>query len=262
MSFFVTQLSQYGTFDARMLPTAISERSWIMIGFKIASSRTLHKNPAYDWRKDWNMDTFLKALEEVYAVEPADRFMETGSIWQAIALDLYRDLTVDPADMNKLSEKYVAYLVEKKLIHPIREKDSYQKLKNLLYTFVARDNPGKNSRSNRTFHAEFQRALPDDPDYQRHATIDQFLLICEKLIYKWQQVQFQYDFRNDKRAPGPSDWSRDSKKSKSNQPPRATPMATEVGKHREDCGKWATVRPSVQQLYLTPVPIHRLSIGK
>ena len=59
-----------------------------MIGFKIASSRTLRENPASDWRKDWNMDTFFKALEEVYAVEPADRFMETGSIWQAIALDL------------------------------------------------------------------------------------------------------------------------------------------------------------------------------
>ena len=35
---------------------------------------------------------FLKALEEVYSVEPADRFMETGSIWQAIALDLCRNL--------------------------------------------------------------------------------------------------------------------------------------------------------------------------
>ena len=92
LSFFVTQLSQYGTFDARTLPTTISERSWIMIGFKIASSRTLHEIPAYDWRKDWNMDTFFKALEVVYAVEHADRFMETGSIWQAIALDLCRDL--------------------------------------------------------------------------------------------------------------------------------------------------------------------------
>ena len=167
------------------------------------------------------MDTFLKALEEVYAVEPADRFMEIGSIWKAIALDLCRNLEVDPADMSKVFEKYVAYLVEKKLLHPIREKDSYQTLKNLLYCFVARDNPAKDSRSNRTFHTEFQQALTEDPDYQRHATIDQFLLICEKLIYKWQQVQFQFDFRNDKRAPGPADLARDSKKSKSSQPPRA-----------------------------------------
>ena len=62
-------------------------------------------------------------------------------------------------------------------------------------------------------------------------------MVCEKLIYKWQQVQFQYDFRNDKRSPGPSDASRDKKKSKSSQPPRAAPMATEVGEHCEGCGK-------------------------
>ena len=206
-----------GTFDARTLPTTISERSWIMIGFKMASSRTLRENPANDWRKDWDMDTFLKALEVVYAVETADRFMETGSIWQAIALDLCRDLEVDPADMSKLSEKYVAVLVEKKLLHPIREVDMHQTLKNLLYTFVARDNPAKDSRSNRTFHSEFKQALTDE----------QFLLICEKLIYKWQQVQFMYDFRKDKRAPGPSDSSRDSKRSKGNQqwPPRSASTA-------------------------------------
>jgi len=71
-----TQL-EASTFDARTLTTAISKKSWIIIGFKIASSRTLRKNPASDWRKDWNMDTFLKALEEVSAVEPKDRFMET-----------------------------------------------------------------------------------------------------------------------------------------------------------------------------------------
>ena len=39
---------------------------------------------------------------------------------------------------------------------------------------------------------------------------------CEKLICKWQQVQFQYDFRNDKSS---------SRKSRDRQPPRAIPMA-------------------------------------
>ena len=71
----------------------------------------------------------------------------------------------------------------------------------------------------------------------QHATIDQFLLVCEKLIYRWQQVQFQYDFRNDKRATSPADLSRDRKKTKSSQPPKAAPMATEVGEHCEGCGK-------------------------
>ena len=62
-------------------------------------------------------------------------------------------------------------------------------------------------------------------------------MICEKLIYKWQQVQFQYDFLNDKRAPIPADLSRDSRKTKSSQPPKAATMATEVGEHCNGCGK-------------------------
>ena len=136
-----------------------------MIGFKIASSRTLRENPSNDWKGEWHMDTFLKALEEVYSLEPADRFMETSSIWQAIAIDLATSVEVDPADMNKLSEKYVAVLVEKNLLHPIPTKDVYQTLKSLLYVFVARDNPAKESVPNRTFHAEFRTALTEDPVY-------------------------------------------------------------------------------------------------
>ena len=154
--------------------------------------------------------------------------METSSIWQSIALDLARSVVVDPADMNKLSEKYVAVLVEKNILHPIPQQDVYQTLKNLLYAFIAKDNPTKDCKSNRTFHSEFRQALADDPEYQRHATIDQFLLVCEKLIYRWQQVQFQYYFRNDKRAPSPADLSRDRKKTQCSQPPKAAPMATEV----------------------------------
>ena len=143
------------------------------------------------------MNTFLKALEDFYSLEPADRFMETSSIWQAIALDLARSVEVDPANMGKLSETYLAVLVEKSLLHPIPPRYVYQTLKNLLYAFIAKD-----SKSNRTFHSEFRQALADDAEYH-------FNLVSEKLIYKWQQVQFQYDFRNDKRALSPADLPRD-----------------------------------------------------
>ena len=54
-----------GTFDE------VLDHDWI----QVASSRTLRKNPSSNWRQDWAMDTFLKALEEFYAVEPKDRFI-------------------------------------------------------------------------------------------------------------------------------------------------------------------------------------------
>ena len=69
-----------GTFNSRTLTTTISEKSWTMIGFKIVSSRTLSENPSSNWRTNWTMDTLPKALEEDYALEPIDRFIETVSI--------------------------------------------------------------------------------------------------------------------------------------------------------------------------------------
>ena len=53
------------------------------------------------------MYVFLKALEEVCALEPSDRFMESASIWKTISLGLAKDLAADPRDMGKLSKKYV-----------------------------------------------------------------------------------------------------------------------------------------------------------
>ena len=85
-------------------------------------------------------------------------------------------------------------------LHPIPKQDVYQTLKDLLYQFIATGNPAKDSNPNRTFHAELRQALKDDETFQRDRTFDWFLLICEKLIYKWQQVLFQYDFRTDKTA--------------------------------------------------------------
>jgi len=96
-----------GTFDARTLRTTISERAWTIIEFKVESSRTLRENPSSNWRTEWTMYVFLKALEEVCALEPSDRFMESASIWKTISLGLAKDLAADPRDMGKLSKKYV-----------------------------------------------------------------------------------------------------------------------------------------------------------
>jgi len=38
------------TFDNRTQTTTISEKSWMMIMFKIETSRTLRENPSKNWR--------------------------------------------------------------------------------------------------------------------------------------------------------------------------------------------------------------------
>ena len=87
-----TQL-EAGTFDSRTLTTTISERSWAMIELKIDSSRTLRENPRKDWREEWDMNTFFKALEEVYAVDSRGRFLDAPAIWRTFTHDLRKNHT-------------------------------------------------------------------------------------------------------------------------------------------------------------------------
>jgi hypothetical protein len=101
--------------------------------------------------------------------------------------------------MHKLSETYVAALVEKEHLHPIPPEDLYQLLKDLLYAFIGTGNPWKDKNPNRTFYQEFKKALRDDEEHQSNMSLDRFLAICEKLIYKWQRAAFTYEFNTDKR---------------------------------------------------------------
>jgi len=49
------------------------------------------------------------------------------------------------------------------------------------------------------FHQEFEQALREDEVYQDEKTLKRFLLICERLIHKWQQ-NYLTDWRSGKRA--------------------------------------------------------------
>jgi hypothetical protein len=66
--------------------------------------------------------------------------------------------------------------------------------------------------------------------FQDDRTLKRFLLICERLIHKWQQNYYLTDWRSDKRAlDEPSGDKKDSKKSEGNPTPRVAPLRATVG---------------------------------
>jgi hypothetical protein len=209
-----------------------------MIELKIDSSRTLRENPRKDWREDWDMHIFLAALEEVYALDSKGRFLDAPSIWRTITHDLRKSTRVDSSDMDKLSESYVAYILEQSFLHPIPPGDVKQVLKDLLYAFVGTGNPWRDTNSNAMFHQEFEQALREDEVFQGDRTLKRFLLLCERLIHKWQQNYYLTDWRSGKRAlDEPSGVTKDSKKSKGIPAPRAIALSATVGDHCYGCGK-------------------------
>jgi hypothetical protein len=55
---------------------------------------------------------FLKTLEEVYALDRRGRFLDAPSIWRTLMHDLRKTTQVDSSDMDKLSDSYVAFILE------------------------------------------------------------------------------------------------------------------------------------------------------
>ena len=84
-----------------------------MIELKIDSSRTLHKNPRKDWWEEWDMNTFFKVLEEFYALDSRGRFLDAPSIWRTLTHNLRKTTHVDSSDMDKLSELYAVFILER-----------------------------------------------------------------------------------------------------------------------------------------------------
>jgi hypothetical protein len=139
--------------------------------------------------------------------------------------------------MRKLSEIYEAAIIEKEHLHPIHPADLYQVIKDLRYAFIGTENPWKDKNPNRTFYEEFKKALRDDEEQQSNMSL------CEKLIDKWQRAAFTYEFNTDKRdLEEPEEDSRDKKKAKGSQAPKAIPLAATVRVHCNGCGKGKHVR--------------------
>ena len=114
--------------------------------------------------------------------------------------------------------------------------DVKQVLKDLLYAFVETGNPWRDTNSDAMFHQEFEQAQREDEVYQDKRTLKRFLLICERLIHKWQQNYYLTDWRSGKRAlDEPPGDKKDNKKSKGNPTPRVAPLSATVGDHCSSC---------------------------
>jgi hypothetical protein len=69
------------------------------------------------------METFLKALEEVFAESDSDRFETTTTLWKNRSHDLRYSLEVDQGDMDNFSRIFTRAIVDKHHVTPISESE-------------------------------------------------------------------------------------------------------------------------------------------
>lgn len=133
------------------------------------------------------MESFLTALEEVYAFDPVDKFAEPREIWRELAYELSLKLKVDYADMGR-SREFTTVLVKKITKHPILKEVEYTVLKYLRHVFAATSNVFKREATNIKFEAELAEVLYTDEQYQNKNTMERFLFLCEGLIIRWKRL--------------------------------------------------------------------------
>ena len=144
---------------------------------KITNSRTLKENPAQDWRCSWNVDVFLEALEEVFAVSDSGRFASNFTIWINWTQELRYKLVVDPLNMGKLSTMFTEAIIALEVEHPMPSDKKQRLLENIAHAFIA---SGSKERANITFNAEITDQMKHNAVYRREATVEKFVEICDR----------------------------------------------------------------------------------
>jgi hypothetical protein len=93
-------------------------------------SRAILARPG-PWRETWDVEYFLKALEEIYAVSEVDKFAKVEGVWRALMTEFQKTLRVDASDAGALSLSFTAVLVETNQKHPLPAKSEDYVLKYL-----------------------------------------------------------------------------------------------------------------------------------
>ena len=133
------------------LDADIDASAMAIIELKLVHSRALALRPG-PWRQTWDVEYFLKALEEIYAMSDVDKFAKAEEVWRAVLTEFQKTLRVDASEAGALSLSFTAVLVETKLPLPATSEDYV--LKYLPRVFTASSNPYGKTDTNKAFATE------------------------------------------------------------------------------------------------------------
>ena len=187
-----------GVFLLAQLDADIDANAMAMIELKLENSKDLVTRPG-PWRRTWDVEYFLKALEEIYVIDVVDKFADEPGIWRTL-VDSLKNIKVNPSLTEALSVEFTAVILEKDTKHKLPEASKYRTLKDLARVFNNSSNPHRSLDSNKAFAAELEEALAQVQGYSEDPTLKVFLRVCEGLILKWQRVHFDSLSRGGKRT--------------------------------------------------------------
>jgi hypothetical protein len=162
------------------------------------NSKALATRPG-PWRRTWDVEYFVIALEEIYAIDVVDKFADEPGIWRTLVESL-KNIKVDPSKIEALSVDFTAVILQKDTKHKLPEASKARTLKDLARVFTISSNRHKLLDSNKAFSAELQEELAQETGYSEDPSLKVFLRVYERLILKWQMEHFDNLNRGKKRA--------------------------------------------------------------
>jgi len=220
-----------GVFLIDQLDADIDASAMAIIELKLVHSRAQALKPG-PWRQKWDVEYFLKALEEIYAISDVDKFAKAEGVWRAVVTEFQKTLRVDVSDAGALSLSFTAVLVETNQKHPLPATSEDYVLKYLPRVFTASSNPYGKTDTNKAFTTELEADLRADKEYSEGWSLQGFMRVCEGLIFKWQKAHYDEVVRSGKRK----DTDMDSDKSKK-QRAGTSSSVVKAGEYCEGCGK-------------------------
>ena len=149
-----------GVFLLAQLDADIDANAMAMIELKLENSKALAMKPG-PWRLKWDVEYFLKALEEIYAIDIVDKFADEPGIWRTL-VDSLKNIKVDPSRTEALSVEFTAVILEKNTKHTLPEANKYKTLKDLARVYQLQQP---------TQVAELEEALAKVPGYSEDPTL-------------------------------------------------------------------------------------------
>ena len=85
----------------------IDANAMAIIELKLVHSRALALRPG-PWRHTWDVEYFVKALDEIYAMSDVDKFAKAEAVWRAVVQEFQKTLRVDASEAGALSLSFTA----------------------------------------------------------------------------------------------------------------------------------------------------------
>ena len=187
---YIHQLLHQEAFDDSVLSNLIDSETVMLLGYVFAPSETAARNPITShWTVDWDVATFIEALEELYPLQAEHKHLDLGSRWQHVIDKSNSRVRIQSDNMEQVrSDTVFEWGSGASTIGPIPRNLNKRILKDLAQSFTHRDNPHGTSNPNIAFQRDLDELLEADAEYSDSPTLSRLCSLVAVLAFRWEKL--------------------------------------------------------------------------